>query len=133
MIKLIAIYILIILLGIGSADDEGVDNAKSNWDWLGTPIYSYQNNPFPYYYPLLDNSPFFYSPSPIYTSPNRNYISPYYYGEPYWTYPYNSYFAREYLAYPWWIGAHKDLPKVMNIARSSSSVRIYSNGLWHTP
>jgi hypothetical protein len=136
MMKLIGIYVLIIILGICSADDEVVTNTKSNGDWLGTPIYSYGTNPFPYYYPyyypLLDNSPFFYSPSPRYTSPTWNYVSPYYYDEPYWTYPYDSYFARKYLADPWWIGTHKDLPKVMNIARSSSSVRIYSNGVWHT-
>ncbi|MCK9564647.1 MAG: hypothetical protein M0Q43_01195 [Methanothrix sp.] len=33
----------------------------------------------------------------------------------------------------WWIGTHGDLPKTIAIARSGSSVRVYSNGLWKTP
>jgi hypothetical protein len=128
--------ILFILVGICSAGAADANNFNSSWDWLGTPIYSYGGSTSPYlhtYYPFFWNAQSIYSHSPSYSDPYFNYVQPYYFNEPYWTYPYSPNFRPKYLDKPWWIGSHTDLPKVLNIARSGSSVRIYSNGFWQTP
>ena len=131
------IYILFILLGMCSAAAVEANSVNSKWDWLGTPIYSYAdyNSPYlyTYYYPFFDNNPLINRHSPAYSDQFLNYVPPYYYHEPYWTVPYSPDFGLKYLAKPWWIGSHSDLPKVLSIARSGSSVRVYSNGFWLPP
>jgi hypothetical protein len=137
MMKVGFICMLFILLGMGSASADGAKNVSSNWDWLGTPVYSYAdyNSPYryTYYYPFFDNNPLINRHSPAFSDRFLNYVPPNYYQEPYWAFPYSSDFGLRYLAKPWWIGSHTDLPKVLNIARSGSSVRVYSNGFWQPP
>ena len=137
MMKVGIICILIILLGMCSAGAAEANNVNSNWDWLGTPIYNhgYYNYPYfhTYYYPFLDNTPPIYSPAPAYSDRFLDYVPSYYYSGPPWTYTYSPDFGWKYRAEPWWIGSHTDLPKVLSIARSGSSVRVYSNGFWQVP
>ncbi|MCX6668774.1 MAG: hypothetical protein NTV25_03080 [Methanothrix sp.] len=136
--KLEAISIIAILIAVSWICSAGAEEASSFAlpDWLGAgPIYSYGNYHFPYYYPYYDDSPLIYSPSPAYTGPFWNYAQPYYYSGPYWTLPYSPFAAdlkpRNPFK-PWWVGAHRDLPRVLDIARSSSSMRVYANGAWQT-
>jgi hypothetical protein len=113
-----------------------VDSTSSvpSWDWLGAgPIYSFGDYFSPYYYPLTypysgSNVPVYsYNPTPIYAN------NPVYYGEPYWTMPApGRYYVNYVLNYPSWVGTHKDLSKVLEIAKTSS-VKVYSNGVWQSP
>jgi len=115
--KLEAISIVVILIAVSWICSAGAEEASSFAlpDWLGAgPIYS---------------------PSPVYTGLFWNYAQPYYYSGPYWPLPYSPFAAdlkpRNPFK-PWWVGAHRDLPRVLDIARSSSSMRVYVNGGWQT-
>ncbi|VVB67885.1 Uncharacterised protein [uncultured archaeon] len=114
-----AISSIVILIAVSWICSAGAEEAHSSDlpDWLGTgPIYSYGDyrSPYyfpsyypyyyPYYHPYYDESHLIYSPSPAYSDPFRS----------------------------WWVGAHEDLPKVIDIARSSSSMRVFANGAWQT-
>jgi hypothetical protein len=113
------LIILIFCLGIyaGAAQGTPGNSEKKGdsgpaWDWLGVyPVYSYNGllSPYyPYYYPTYSQT---WRPASFYPT----------------------YLVQRYSAYPWWIGPHYDLGKTMQIARSSSSVRVYSQGAWQTP
>jgi hypothetical protein len=133
MAKIRAVLFLLILFGTSFASAEPAATSETYWDWLGVgPIYSY--GPFSTYQPYYSYHPAFsYTPSystwPVYTdsywyNPWTS-AQPYYYDKPY--------FVRKYPTNPRWIATHEDLPKTLDIARSSSSVRVYSNGIWRTP
>jgi hypothetical protein len=139
MVKIATVLFLTILFGTSFAGAEQADTSETYWDWLGVgPIYSYGDfippyYPYylysPYYYPAYRYTPHSYSTWPKYTDTFWYY--PWSYGEPY-NY-YSPYFAWKYPTNAWWIGTHGDLQRTLAIARSSSSVRVYSNGLWQTP
>jgi hypothetical protein len=126
MMKIKAALGLIILFGLSFAGAEDAARDEANWDWLGAgPIYSYGGvfNPYYTHYPTYIYTPPSYGILPVYADPFQYSSWPYadqYLG---WIYPPRS----------WWIGAHKDLTKTLDIARTGSSIRIYSNGLWRTP
>ena len=133
MAKIRAVLFLTILLGTSFAGAQQTASSEANWDWLGVgPIYSY-GGPFsayqPYYYPAYSYPPHSYSTWPVYPYPYR--YNPGTYGKPY--YYYQPSFAWKYPTNAWWIGTHDDLPRALAIARSGSSVRVYSNGFWQTP
>lgn len=124
MAKIATVSFLIILGGIFLAGAQQADTSETNWDWLGVrPIYSYGDIIYPYYY-----VPHSYVAWPKYADTFWYY--PWIYGQPYY---YPPYFAWKYPTNAWWIGTHEDLPKALAIARSGSSVRVYSHGLWQTP
>ena len=108
----------IMLLWINLAASEDQSAFAPSWDWLGTvPIFSHTT----YYYNYA---------SPAYANPYLYYM-PYYNG-PYLPFPSTGrYYTNYELSYPWWVGTHENLPKVLEIAKTSS-VRIYSNGAWHS-
>jgi hypothetical protein len=126
MAKIRVVLFLIILFGTSFASAEPAAASETYWDWLGVgPIYSYgpffTTQPYyPYYYPAYSYTPS-YSSWPVYV--DSYWYNPWPSAQPYYYYPTN----------PWWIGTHGDLPKTLDIARSSSSVRVYSNGIWRTP
>ena len=112
------VLFLIVLFSATFAGADQADTSETYWDWLGLgPIYSY--GPFSTYQPHYT----YYYPAYWY-NPGTNW-EPYYY--------YSPYFVSKYPTNAWWIGTHGDLLKALDIARSSSSVRIYSNGIWRTP
>jgi hypothetical protein len=126
MIKIAALLALLILWGGSYAGATETDVSGTYWDWLGVgPIFGYGSF-FSPYYPYYtysspaDYAPPYYSPTYSYSWP---YAQPYYYYQPYSISSHPS---------PWWIGTHGDLPKALDIARSGSSIRIYSNGIWRT-
>ncbi len=148
--KIERIILLVMVLGIGwlcyaSADEASYSDTQ---EWLGTgPIYSYGNYHFPYYstyspyysyyYPNHERYPLIYSSPSAYAVGFWDDVKPYYYDEPHWTLPYTNLFTADlkhrHPFEPWWVGAHKDMSKVLDIARYSSSVRIYVNGAWQPP
>jgi len=130
--KIIAVLFLTILFGISIADAQQADISETYHDWLGAgPIYRYGDviPLYQYYYPAYSYAPpgypFWQKYIDTFWRYSGSYNDPYYYYQPY--------FIRRYPENAWWIGAHGDLPKTIAIARSGSSVRIYSNGLWQTP
>jgi len=132
--QIAALVILVMLIWAGIAAGADSTSSAPSWDWLGGgPIYSFGDYYSPYYYPFVypysgSAYPVYsYSPSPAYT----NY--PIYYDEPYWISPAPASYYTNYIPiYPSWVGTHKDLDKVMQIAKTSS-VKIYSNGAWQSP
>lgn len=114
MAKTFAVALLLAVLfipGTASADEESTD--VPYWDWLGVgPIFSYGSfyNPSFAYYPVYAPS----QPAP------QIYAGPYFYYKP--TY-----------AQSWWVGEHRDMEKVLQRARSGSSMRIFSGGMWMAP
>jgi hypothetical protein len=137
MAKIRVVLFLIILLGTSFAGAEPAATSEKYWDWLGVgPIYSYgpfsaSQTYYPYYYPAYSYTPSTpsYSSWPVYT--DSYWYRPWPSAQPY--YYYQPYFISKYPTNPWWIGTHGDLPKTLDIARSSSSVRVYSSGIWRTP
>jgi hypothetical protein len=146
--KIERIPLLVIVFGVcwlccAIADEAPYSDQK---EWLGAgPIYSYGNYHFPYYntyyspyysyyYPNYEGSPLVYSLSSVYAVGFWDDAKPYNYNEPHCTLPYTNPFTADLKHRrpfePWWVGAHKDLSKVLDIARYSSSVRIYVNGAW---
>ncbi|MDD4161656.1 MAG: hypothetical protein PHW87_04160 [Methanothrix sp.] len=134
MVKIAMALFLYILLAATFAGADGADTSKTYWDWLGVgPIYSYgpyyaYQPYYTYYYPAYSYA-HSYSTWPVYAAsywynPRTNW-EPYYY--------YSPYFVSKYPTNVWWVGTHGDLPKTLDIARSGSSMRIYSNGIWRTP
>ncbi len=134
--ELEAISSIVILIAVSWICSAAAEEAPSSDlpDWLGTgPIYSYGDyrSPyyytsyypfyFPYYHPYFDDSHLIYSPSPAYSDPFL--ILPYRFAAD---------FGPENPFKPWWVGAHEGLPKVIDIARSSSSMRVFVNGAWQT-
>jgi hypothetical protein len=131
--ELEAISGIAILIAVSWICSAGAEEAPSFDlpDWLGAgPIYSYGDyrSPYfypyyyPYYRPYYDDSHLIYSPSPAYSDPFR-------------TLPYARFaadFGPRNQFRPWWVGAHEGLPKVIDIARSSSSMRVFVNGAWQT-
>jgi len=107
---------VVCFLGAAQSSEDNID-ISHQWDWLGVgPIYSFGSmlsTTYPYYS--------YYQPT---------YSIPWPYKEPFYYYP-PSYIISD-STYPWWIGTHKDLTKTMEIARSGSSMRVYSNGIWQT-
>jgi hypothetical protein len=114
MTKISLLLALLILWGVSIVEATETANSGTNRDWLGvTPIVSYY--PYHTYY------------SPIHYFPTYSYPWPY--AQPYYYYP--SYSVSSYPSL-FWIGTHGDLPKVLDIARYVSSIRIYSSGIWRT-
>jgi len=122
MSRIAAILALIVLFAgfIAASAQSAEGNEKKaiesspGHDWLGVgPIYSYDGliSPYyPYYYPTY--SYFLPGSQPAYYNP--------------------TYLVARFPAYPWWIGEHGGLGKTMQIARSGSSMRVYSGGVWQT-
>jgi hypothetical protein len=133
---LFIISIILILISLAASQDSS--SSVPSWDWLGTgPIYGHTSYYSPYYntysYPNYGAAfpTYIYNPSPVYVNPYLNYL-PYYNG-PYLTFPTTGrYYTNYELSYPWWVGAHKDLSKVLEIAKTSS-MKVYSNGVWQSP
>ena len=115
----LALLVLWVVCFIGAAQStEGTADSGRSWDWLGVgPIYSYASMLSPNY--------------PYYSYYLPTYSIPWPYSQPFYYYP-PSYIV-SYPTDPWWIGTHKDLSKTIEIARSGSSMRVYSNGVWQTP
>ncbi|MDM7934654.1 MAG: hypothetical protein QUS08_04605 [Methanothrix sp.] len=104
--------LLILSALIGAADDSTDPAYTGLMDWLGTgPVYSYST-----YYPHF--IPSAYSARPAWF--------------PYMRWPVSFWDGKHYV-YPWWVGEHSDLPRVLEIARYSSSLRVYRNGIWQAP
>jgi hypothetical protein len=133
MAKIRVVLFLLILIGTSFAGAEPAASSETYWDWLGVgPIYSY--GPYSTYQPYYSYHPAYsYTPSystwPVYA--DSYWYNPWTSAQPY--YYYQPYFVSKYPTNPWWIASHGDLPKTLDIARSSSSVRVYSNGIWRTP
>lgn len=124
MAKIATVLFLIILGGISFAGAQMATTSETSGDWLGVrPIYNYDHLISPYYY-----IPQSHGTWPKYT--DTFWYSPWSYGLPYY---YPPYFAWTYPTNAWWVGAHEDLPRALAIARSGSSVRVYSHGFWQTP
>jgi len=135
--ELESISSIVVLIAVSWICSAAAEEAHSSdlQDWLGAgPIYSYGNYRlpyypdyypyyyYPYYHPYYDDSPLIYTPPPDYPGT-------------FWTFPYSPFAADLWPRNPfkpWWVGAHEDLPKVLDIARSSSSMRVYVNGAWQT-
>ncbi len=146
--KIERIILFAMVLGIGWLCHASAGEEPHSQEWLGTgPIYGYGNFQFPYYNTYFPYYSYYYPDPgknpPIYSSPSTysagfwNGFKPYRYDEPYWTLPYTSPFISDlklrHPFEPWWVGAHRDLPKVLDIARYGSSVKVYSNGAWQPP
>lgn len=114
--------VFIMLLWISLAASEDPSASAPSWDWLGTgPVFSHTTYYSPYYYNYA---------SPVYANPYLYYMP--YYNWPYLPFPSTGrYYTNYELSYPWWVGTHENLPKVLEIAKTSS-VRIYSNGAWRS-
>ncbi|MBN1234602.1 MAG: hypothetical protein JW999_00970 [Methanotrichaceae archaeon] len=133
-----ALFLIFLFITCFAGAEESINDGADR-DWMGVwPIYSYGNfiSPYYQYYPYYtyDSPAYSYTPPRYSTWPKysetfwyypRSYAEPYYYYQPY--------FAWKYPTSVWWIGTHGDLPKTLDIARSSSSVRVYYNGYWQTP
>jgi len=115
MAKIIAVLFLTILFAVAFGGAQQADTSETYRDWLGSgPIYRYGDVILPYL-------------------PYYQYYYPWSYKGPYPYYYYQPYFVQGYPASVWWIGTHEGLQKTIDIARSGSSMRIYSNGFWQTP
>jgi len=112
-----AALLLIVLCSLSIAAGEESKPAPY-WDWLGVgPIFSYGSlfNPYLSYYPA--------------TLPSGPAVQPY--AGPAYSGPY--YYYKPTYAQTWWVGEHKDMEKVIERARSGSSMRVFSGGFWRTP
>jgi hypothetical protein len=104
-------------VGVVQSSEDAADSGRS-WDWLGVgPIYSFGSMLSPSY--------------PYYSYYQPTYSIPWPYAQPFYYYPPS--YIMSYPTDPWWIGTHKDLAKTVEIARSGSSMRVYSNGVWQMP
>jgi len=133
MVKIIAVLFLAILFVATFAGAQQADTTETYWDWLGSgPVYRYGDVILPYYqyyYPAYSYTPPGYPTRQTYIDTLWHY--PWSYLDP--NYYYQPYFFQKYPVNARWIGTHEDLQKTIAIARTGSSVRIYSNGFWRTP